>query len=179
MEVFKERKLSELFALWRHFPEYILKFWNARQCNKMKGENQSRGLDRLRKTLFNTHIGRPLLPGDHSLKLAILCVLCFYSLFPSSSFEPKIFYKSYLGVHSRILASISEAGYKGWIVYRFRVFEDWMLVSWGIEKNHIIGKCIIPEAGFLEHFSPNTLTVNLSIFKLLWFSRCTYLALRQ
>lgn len=52
-----------------------------------------------------------------------------------------------------------------------------MFVSWGLEKK--INHRKIPEAGFLEYFSPNTLTVSLSIFKLLWFLRYTYLALRQ
>lgn len=54
-----------------------------------------------------------------------------------------------------------------------------MFVNWGSEKNQIIEQKHFPEAGFLGYFSPNALTVDLSIFKLLWFLRYTYLALRQ
>lgn len=53
-----------------------------------------------------------------------------------------------------------------------------MFVSWGIEKNYIIGKCIILEVGFFEYFFLNILIVNLLIFKLFWFLRCIYLVLR-
>lgn len=44
-----------------------------------------------------------------------------------------------------------------------------MFVNWESEKNQIIEKIYFPEAAFLGYFSPNAVTVDLSIFKLLGF----------
>lgn len=104
-----------------------------------------------------------------SAKWAVLGLLLFtvYSLLPV--LKQWIFCENDVGVHSRKISRYSAARGNREIIARCRLFEDWMFVNWESEKNQIIEKQYFPEAAFLEYFSPNALTIDLSIFKLLRF----------
>ena len=114
VEVFKERKFSGLSALWRCFTEQNPDFWQAKRCDKIKGENKSSGPGSLRKALFNIH------EGGHFRSMAVFEIIhsWWFLLFTVYTLitvlNQQIFFEHCLGVHSGTLSLVfQKQGVKG------------------------------------------------------------------